>query len=178
MRVHLNIRQREYLRKTRDERIAHQYGLSADELPPSADGGLMPYIRPAITAVLAVALLAAAVQAAPFRSAKVGDRMGALVVGLVRIPLGSAACGPVLVDRAGWVVPGRPLDEGHASFVGGLVRGKIAVLVSYDEENLDVAAVMYADVDGKGLVTHVWPTEDSPPACWIVVHMLHWGQGR
>jgi hypothetical protein len=130
-----------------------------------------------LAALLVIVFVATTATAAPLRNAKVGSRIGSLIVGLTRVTLDSGKCGIVPVDRVGWVVPGRSRDEDHASFVGFLVQGKIAVLASYDEEDLDKAVIVYADIDGKELITDVWPVEDAPSACWIVTRMLHWGQG-
>jgi hypothetical protein len=129
-----------------------------------------------LAALAVIFLLVGTATAAPLRDAKAGARIGSLVVGLDRISLDSGKCGEVAVDRVGWVVPGRPRDEDHASFVGFLVHGKIAVMASYDESNLDQAVVVYADLDGRDLITDVWPVDQAPSACWIVTRMLRWGQ--
>ena len=129
-----------------------------------------------LAALVVLLVLTGTATASPLRDAKAGSRIGGLVVGLTRIPLDSGKCGIVPVERVGWVVPGRPRDEDHASFVGFLVRGRIAVLASYDEGNLDTAMIVYADLDGHDLITDVWPVDQAPSACWIVTRMLRWGQ--
>ncbi len=112
------------------------------------------------------------VTAEPFRVATVGDRMGSLTVGLTRVPIGSGRCGSVPATVVGWSVPGRPLDLENASVAGVLVDGKVVVVASYDEQNLSQAVTVYADLDGRGIITNVWSIGAAPPACTIV-GMLH-----
>jgi hypothetical protein len=147
-------------------------GINYGKRLDSEEGMPMRYLA----ALVVMLLLAGTATAAPLRDAKAGSRIGSLVVGLTRIPLDSGKCGMVPVERVGWVVPGRPRDEDHASFVGFLVHGRIAILASYDESNLDQAMVVYADLDGHDLITDVLPVEQAPSACWIVTRMLRWNQ--
>ena len=123
--------------------------------------------------------LAATAWAQPLRAAQVGDRMGSIIVGLTQITLDSGACrtpqGLVPVRRVAYVVPGRVTNEDNASAIAFIMMsGQVAVLATFDEANMDEAVTVYADKDGLGLVTNVWPVADAPRAC-DVIRDLHYG---
>lgn len=127
----------------------------------------------ALAALGLIAALAAATAAwtAPLRTARVGDRMDALIAGLTPLPRGPVrACrggGPSLT-YIDYVVPGRPAGDESASFVGFAEGDRLVILVAYDEDNLGTPVTVYADLDGRGLVTNVWPAEAAPSPCGIV----------
>lgn len=134
-----------------------------------------PYLVVALT-VLAMAAAMAAVSAAPLRSAKVGDPMGSLVAGLIRVDggrVGSCADGAPIVHHVDYVVPGRPADDDNASLIGFTVGHRVVILVAFDEENLSTPVMVSADRDGDGLVTDVWSVADAPTPCAIVQGIQH-----
>jgi hypothetical protein len=136
--------------------------------------------RTLLTVTLAFVLsLAPTAWAQPLRTAKVGDRMGSIIVGLTQVTLDSGACrtpqGLVPVRRVAYVVPGRVTNEENASAIAFVVvTGQVAVLATFDEANMDEPVTIYADTDGVGLVTNVWPVTDAPKAC-DVIRDLHYG---
>ncbi len=112
--------------------------------------------------------------AAPIRTSKVGDRMGALVVGMVKVDSGAeTACGRTPVRIFDYVVPGRPLDEDHASFIGIWAYDRLVILVSFDDEDLSAPVEVYADLTGDGLVTHLWAVDDAPSGCQLILKAQH-----
>jgi hypothetical protein len=123
---------------------------------------------------LAMAAMAAATTSAPaasLRNANVGDRMGSLVAGLVKVdagPVGSCTAGGPVVRSIDYVVPGRPTDDDNASLIGFSVGDRVVILVAFDEDDLSTPLAVYADRNGKGLVTDVWPAADAPSLCEIV----------
>ena len=130
--------------------------------------------RTLLVVTLALVLSVEAVAwAQPLRKAGVGDRMGSLTVGLTQISVDTGVCGTpqgaVPVRRAAFVVPGRDASEENASIVAlVLATGRIVVLATFDEANLDEPVTIYADKDGHGLVTDLWPVADAPKPCDIV----------
>ena len=111
--------------------------------------------------------------AQPLRKAVIGDRIGSLTVGLTQISLDSGVCqtpqGAVRVRRAAYVVPGRDASEDNASIVAlVLATGRIVVLATFDEANLDEPVTIYADKNGHGLVTDLWSVADAPKPCDII----------
>jgi hypothetical protein len=122
--------------------------------------------------LLAMAAVAAAAAAAPLRSASVGDRMGSLVAGLVKVdagPVGSCTGRGPVIHSVHYLVPGRPADDDNASLIGFSVGDRVVILVAFDEDDLSTPlAVIYADRNGKGLITDVWSAEDAPTLCEIV----------
>jgi hypothetical protein len=115
----------------------------------------------------------AAAWAQPLRKAGVGDRMGSLVVGLTQIALETGVCktpqGAVPVRLAGYIVPGREANKDNASAVAVVLEtGRMVVLATFDEANLDEPVTIYADKDGRGLVTNLWPVADAPSPCDII----------
>lgn len=132
-----------------------------------------------ITLVLS---LASGAWTAPLRTAAVGDRMGALTVGLKEVTLDTGLCrtplGAVPLRRIGYIVPGREPNEENASVVGlVLLTGQIAVLATFDETNMDDAVTIYADREGNGLVTDVWAAEGAPMGCAIIGTLRYLQQG-
>ena len=124
-----------------------------------------------IPVALLAMTVATAASAQPLRIAQVGDRMGSLVTGLRKVDggaLGSCAAGAPVVSYVDYVVPGRTPDDDNASFQAFTVGDHIVALVSYDEEDLSAPVAVYADRDGKGLVTDVWSVTDVPGLCAIV----------
>jgi len=115
--------------------------------------------------------IATAASAEPLRIAKVGDHMGSLVNGLTKVdgaPLGSCADGAPVVGYVDYVVPGRPADDDNASFQAFTVGEHVVAVVSYDEQDLSTPVAVYADLDGGGLVTHVWSVPGAPALCAIM----------
>lgn len=124
-----------------------------------------------VPVVLLAISIAMAASAEPLRIAKVGDHMGSLVNGLTKVdgaPLGSCAAGAPVVSYIDYVVPGRPADDDNASLQAFTVGEHVVAVVSYDEQDLSAPVAVYADMDGGGLVTHVWSVPDAPALCAIV----------
>jgi len=124
-----------------------------------------------VPVVLLAISIAMAASAEPLRIAKVGDHMGSLVNGLTKVdgaPLGSCADGAPVVSYIDYVVPGRPADDDNASLQAFTVGEHVVAVVSYDEQDLSAPVAVYADMDGGGLVTHVWSVPDAPALCAIV----------
>ena len=118
--------------------------------------------------VMAVATVASA---QPLRTATVGDQIGALVAGLTTVdagPIGSCGEGAPMISYVDYVVPGRPVDDDNASFVGLAIGDRMIMLVAYDEDDLSTPVAVYADSDGKGMVTNVWPAGEAPEPCAIL----------
>jgi hypothetical protein len=129
-----------------------------------------------LVAALAILLTVPAVSAlgAPMRTAKIGDRMGALVVGMAKVDSGrKGTCGDTPVQIFDYIVPGRPLDEDHASFIGAWAFDRLVVLVSFDESDLTVPITVYADLEGQGLVTDLWAVEEAPAGCELIQRARH-----
>lgn len=120
--------------------------------------------------ILAMAV-ATAESAQPLRTAAVGDPIGSLVNGLTKVdagPVGSCGEGAPIISYVDYVVPGRPADDDNASFVGLTVGDRMVMLVAYDEEDLSAPVAVYADIDGEGTVTNVWPAAEAPEPCAIL----------
>lgn len=124
-----------------------------------------------IPLVLLAMTAATAAPAEPLRTARVGDRMGSLVTGLKKVEgtaLGSCAAGAPVVSYVNYVVPGRPADDDNASFQAFTVGKHLVAVVAYDEEDLDTPVAVYADMDGNGLITNIWPIDNAPAPCAIM----------
>jgi len=124
-----------------------------------------------VSAVLMALTLATVASAEPLRTANVGDRMGSLVTGLQKAdggPLGSCAAGAPVVSYVNYVVPGRPADDDNASFQAFTIGDRVVAVVAYDEQDLSTPVAVYADIDGEGLITNMWPAADAPDACAIL----------
>ena len=124
--------------------------------------------------ILAMAAATAA-SAQPLRTAAVGDQIGSLVTGLTKVdagPVGSCGEGAPAVGYVDSVVPGRQADDDHASFVGLTVGDRMVMLVAYDEEDLSTPVAVYADIDGHGTVTDVWPAVEAPGPC-VILEQAH-----
>jgi hypothetical protein len=124
-----------------------------------------------IPVVLLAMTVTVAASAEPLRIAKVGDRMGSLVAGLTKVnggPLGSCAAGDPVVSYVDYVVPGRPPDDTNASFQALTVGDRVWAMIAYDEQDLSTPVAIYADIDGHGLVTHVWSIPHAPQLCAIL----------
>ena len=48
----------------------------------------------------------------------------------------------------------------------------MVVLVAYDEEDLSTPEAVYADIDGHGMVTDVWPAAEAPGPC-VILEQAH-----
>lgn len=124
-----------------------------------------------LVAIVTILAVTATVYAAPLRAAKVGDRMDSLVAGLTKVAgeerIACGEAGPAL-SYVDYVAPGRPADDDNASFVGLARNGQLILLVAFDEEDLDSPVTVYADLAGKGLVTHMWAVAEAPGPCAIV----------
>lgn len=119
--------------------------------------------------------LSIAAFADPFRTAQIGDRIGSLLAGLRKLdagPVGSCPDGKV-VGYVDYVVPGRPADDHHASFVGFTVGSRVVIVVAYDEKDLSAPVNVYADMEGKGLITDAWPVGEAPSPCSIMQHLRY-----
>jgi hypothetical protein len=129
-----------------------------------------------LVAALAILLAVPTVSAlgAPMRTAKVGDRMGGLIVGMARVDSGrKGTCGDVAVQIVDYIVPGRPRDEDHASFIGAWAYDRLVVLVSFDEGDLTAPVTVYADLAGQGLVTDLWAVDEAPGGCELIQRASH-----
>jgi hypothetical protein len=137
-------------------------------------------------AVSAVIVVTTSVSAQQVRGAKIGDHIASLVTGLVPInggPLGSCAEGAPVVVYAQFLVPPRvdvpvfgPLgnhDGDNASVLGFFIGNRFVMLVAFDEQNPSVPLAVYADLDGNGLITSVWPVAQAPALC-AIVQQLHY----
>jgi hypothetical protein len=125
----------------------------------------------AVSTVLMTLTVATAASAQPLRTANVGDPMGSLVTGLDKAdggPLGSCAAGAPVVSYVNYVVPGRPADDDNASFQAFTIGDRVVVTVAYDEQDLSTPVAVYADIEGKGQITNMWPVADAPDPCAIV----------
>jgi hypothetical protein len=56
----------------------------------------------------------------------------------------------------------------NASLIGFSVGDHVVILVAFDEDDLSTPLAVYADRNGKGLVTDVWSAADAPTLCEIV----------
>jgi hypothetical protein len=125
--------------------------------------------------VLLVLSLSIAAFAEPFRTAQIGDRIGSLLAGLRKVdagPVGSCPDGKI-VGYVDYVVPGRTPDDHNASFVGFTVGSHVVIVVAYDENDLSAPVNVYADMEGKGLITDVWPVDTAPSPCAIMQHLRY-----
>ena len=116
--------------------------------------------------------VAMAAFAEPLRVAKVGDPMGSLVTGLKKVDgaaLGSCSTGAPVVSYVNYVVPGRPADDDNASFQAFTLGDRVVAMVAYDEQDLSTPVAVYADMDGSGLITNVWPIKNAPALCAIML---------
>jgi hypothetical protein len=129
-------------------------------------------IGPAAAVAAVMWTCVAAASAAPLRNADVGAPMTALLSGLNRVDRGVVGrCGETEVSYADYVVPGRPQDDDHASFVGFSAKDRLVIIVAYDEDDLGVPVTVYADLDGAGNVTNTWTVENAPQPCAILSQM-------
>lgn len=129
-----------------------------------------------LVAALAILLAVPTVSAlgAPMRTGKVGDRIGSLVVGMAKVASGrKGTCGDTSVQILDYIVPGRPLDEDHASFIGAWAYDRLVILVSFDESDLTVPVTVYADLAGQGLVTDLWAVDEAPGGCELIQRASH-----
>lgn len=125
----------------------------------------------AVPVVLLAMTVAMAASAQALRTAQVGDRMGFLVTGLRKVDggaLGSCAPGAPVISYVDYVVPGRPPDDDNASFQAFTAGDHIVAMIAYDEQDLAAPVAIYADMDGKGLVTNVWSVTNVPTLCAIM----------
>jgi hypothetical protein len=130
----------------------------------------------AVSLVVLALTTTVAASAEPLRTASVGDRMGSLVTGLSKVeggPIGSCAVGAPVISYADYVIPGRPADDDNASLVGLTVGDRIVMMVAYDEQDLSTPVAVYADLDGNGLITNVWPAADVPAVCGIMQQLRY-----
>jgi hypothetical protein len=124
-----------------------------------------------IPVILIAMTVATAASAQALRIAQVGDRMGSLVTGLRKVEggaLGSCAAGAPVVSYVDYVVPGRSPDDDNASFQAFTIGDHVVAMVAYDEQDLSAPVAVYADMEGKGLVTDVWSVTTVPALCAIV----------
>jgi hypothetical protein len=73
-----------------------------------------------------------------------------------------------MVSYVNYVVPGRPADDDNASFQAFTIGDRVVAVVAYDEQDLNTPVAVYADIDGKGLITNMWPIADAPEPCAIM----------
>lgn len=112
----------------------------------------------------------------PLRTASVGDRLGSLVTGLVKVevgPIGACDPGTPIISYVDYVVPGRPADDDNASLIGFKMGDRVVMVVAFDEQDLSTPVTVYADMDGHGLITNVWPVADSPTPCDIMQQLRY-----
>jgi hypothetical protein len=125
----------------------------------------------ALSLVVLVLTTTVAASAEPLRTALVGDRMDSLLAGLTKVelgPIGSCAASAPVISYVDYVVPGRSMDDDNASLVGLAIGDRIVVMVVYDEQDLSTPVDVYADLDGNGLITNVWPFAEAPAPCEIM----------
>ena len=141
----------------------------------------------ALLVVLAVTLYTTTISAQQVRSAKVGDQVGSFLTGLA--PVNGAGAGSCPGSSAAiyyeeffvpptsgsfnlWNSMGSH-DVDNASFLSFMIDTHIIMLVAFDEQDPSVVAEVYADLDGKGLITNVYPADQAPALC-EVVQQLHY----
>ena len=120
------------------------------------------------------------------RSASVGDPIASLLAGLVPVNGGSVGQCPTAgldILYVQFLVPPKvdlpvfgPLgnhDGDNASFLGLVMGTHIVMLVAFDEQNPSLAAQIFADLDGNGRITHIWPVAQAPALC-AIVQQLHY----
>jgi len=140
----------------------------------------------ALVTILTVTSLAAAASAQHVRSAKVGDRLASLVTGLSVVNgagVGTCPGSSAAILYAQFLVPPRVdygvfgvlgnRDDDNASYVAFLIGTRTVMMVAFDEQDPSVPAVAYADLDGQGLITNIWPVAQAPSLC-AVVQQLHY----
>jgi hypothetical protein len=136
--------------------------------------------------VLAIVMVVGPASAQHVRAAKVGDRIVSLLTGLVPVnggPLGTCPASAALIVYAQFLVPPRvdvslfgPLgnhEDDNASFVGFFIGNRFVMLVAFDEQQISTPAEVYADLDGNGMITNVWPAAQAPTLC-AIVQQLHY----
>ena len=137
--------------------------------------------------VLAVTLYTMTASAQQVPSAKVGDQVGSLLTGLA--PVNGAGAGSCPGSSAAiyyeqFLVPPTSgsfnlwnsmgsHDVDNASFLSFMIDTHIIMLVAFDEQDPSVVAEVYADLDGRGLITNVYPADQAPALC-DVVQQLHY----
>ncbi len=120
------------------------------------------------------------------RSAKVGDPIASLLNGLAAVNgagVGQCPTGGPDVRYVQLLVPPRvdipvfgPLgnhDDDNAAFLAFFAGTHIVMLVAFDEQNPSLATQVFADLDGNGRITNVWPVAEAPALC-AIVQQLHY----
>ena len=141
----------------------------------------------ALLVILAVIFCTTTVSAEHVRSAKVGDQVESLLTGLALVNgAGVGACpgsNAAILYTQFFVPPTKGSfnlwnamgshDVDNAAVLGFMIGTHIIMLVAFDEQNPSVVARVYADLDGKGLITNVWSAFEAPALC-EVVPQLHY----
>jgi hypothetical protein len=142
---------------------------------------------PALLVILAVTFCTTAASAQQARSANVGDQVEALLTGLAPVNgagVGSCPGSSAAIFYEQFFVPPTSgsftlwnsmgsHDVDNAAFLSYMIGTRIIMLVAFDEQNPSVPAEVYADLDGKGLITNVYPAAQAPLLC-EVVQQLHY----
>jgi hypothetical protein len=137
--------------------------------------------------IVSITVITMTASAQHVRSAKVGDPIASLLTGLVPVNGGGIrgqclTAGPD-IRYIQFLVPPRvdiPVfgllgnyDDDNASFLGFIVGTHMVMLVAFDEQNPSLAAQVFADLDGNGRITNVWPVAQAPALC-AIVQQLHY----
>jgi hypothetical protein len=141
-------------------------------------------VVPLVVSAMAVVTMTASAQ--HLRSAKVGDPIASVVNGLAAVNgagVGQCPTGGPDVRYVQFLVPPRvdvpvfgPLgnhDDDNASFLALIAGTHIVMLVAFDEQNPSLAAEVFADLDGNGRITNVWPVAQAPALC-AIMQQLHY----
>jgi hypothetical protein len=138
-----------------------------------------------LLALLVMLLPTRPAPAQQIRTANVGDPISSLLGGLIPVnggPVGVCAEGGPVIYFVNYLVPARverdifgvqwkDLQQDNASFLaymaGDQVGRGIIMLVEFDEENPSVAAAVFADTEGNGRITSVWPAAQAPSLCSV-----------
>jgi len=122
----------------------------------------------AIAVVMVVGMVISA-NAAALNSAKVGDRIGALTVGLNKIDEAkTASCGSGPLTINAYVVPGKDKSYDNASTVTVSTGSRVLMAITFDEDDLTTAAAVY-EADKNGIIVQAYSIDQAPQdPCEIV----------
>lgn len=141
----------------------------------------------ALLVVLVGTFYTATVSAQQVRSAKVGDQVESFVTGLAPVNgggVGSCPGSSAAIFYEQFFVPATSgsftlwnsmgsHDVDNASFMSYEIGTHVIMLVAFDEHDPSLVAAVYADLDGKGLITNIYPAAQAPALC-EVVQQLHY----
>jgi hypothetical protein len=140
----------------------------------------------ALATALTITCLTMPASAQHLRSAKVGDRLASLVTGLAAVNgagVGACAQSGASILYAQFLVPPRvdvPFlgvlgnkEDDNASYLVFLIGTRMVMMIAFDEQDPSVPAAVYADLDGKGLITNIWPAAQAPSLCAVVQQLRY-----